>query len=157
MEYSISFDLSIVDEHFLYFKGCALICFYTFFCIFNFIATKAFNSFTNCFFPTKLISKYLKLTTQRIVSVSVVYLFFSIWFHWNHPHNQSYWIHSLSKIQGPPRTLVIGLRKITLVLNNNLILGGYNKKNLNTFSTNVPLLYPLKTSENQRFFDVFRG
>ena len=28
---------------------------------------------------------------------------------------------------------------------------------LNPFSTNVPLLYPLKTSENQRFSDVFRG
>ena len=28
---------------------------------------------------------------------------------------------------------------------------------LNSFSTNVPLLYPLKTSENWRFFDVFRG
>ena len=26
----------------------------------------------------------------------------------------------------------------------------------NSFSTNVPLLYPLKTSENLRFFDVFR-
>ena len=28
---------------------------------------------------------------------------------------------------------------------------------LNLFSTNVSLLYPLKTSENQRYFDVFRG
>ena len=27
----------------------------------------------------------------------------------------------------------------------------------NPFSTNVPLLYPLKTSENIRFSDVFRG
>ena len=27
----------------------------------------------------------------------------------------------------------------------------------NTFSTNVPSLYPLKTSENRRFSDVFRG
>ena len=27
----------------------------------------------------------------------------------------------------------------------------------NPFSTNVPLLYPLKTSENRRFFDVFWG
>ena len=27
----------------------------------------------------------------------------------------------------------------------------------NPFSTNVPLLYPLKTSENLRFSDVFRG
>ena len=27
----------------------------------------------------------------------------------------------------------------------------------NPFSTNVPLLYPLKTSENRRFFDVFSG
>ena len=25
------------------------------------------------------------------------------------------------------------------------------------FSTNVPILYPLKTSENYRFSDVFRG
>ena len=28
---------------------------------------------------------------------------------------------------------------------------------LNSFSTNVPLLYRLKTSENLRFSDVFRG
>ena len=28
---------------------------------------------------------------------------------------------------------------------------------LNPFSTKVPLLYPLKTSENRRFSDVFRG
>ena len=28
---------------------------------------------------------------------------------------------------------------------------------VNPFSTNVPLLYPLKTSENFRFSDVFRG
>ena len=28
---------------------------------------------------------------------------------------------------------------------------------INLFSTNVPLLYPLKASENWRFFDVFRG
>ena len=27
----------------------------------------------------------------------------------------------------------------------------------NPFSTNVPLLYPLKTSKNRRFSDVFRG
>ena len=27
----------------------------------------------------------------------------------------------------------------------------------NPFSTNVPLLYPLKTSENRRFSDAFRG
>ena len=33
-----------------------------------------------------------------------------------------------------------------------------NKKNiLNTFSTNAPLLYPLKTPENLQFSDVFRG
>ena len=25
------------------------------------------------------------------------------------------------------------------------------------FNTNAPFLYPLKTSENQRFCDVFRG
>ena len=28
---------------------------------------------------------------------------------------------------------------------------------VNPFSTNVPLLYSLKTSENLRFSDVFRG
>ena len=28
---------------------------------------------------------------------------------------------------------------------------------VNPFSTNVPFLYPLKTSENRRFSDVFRG
>ena len=28
---------------------------------------------------------------------------------------------------------------------------------LDPFSTNVPLLYPLKTSVNQRFSDVFRS
>ena len=28
---------------------------------------------------------------------------------------------------------------------------------LNPFSTNVPRLYPLKTSENRRFSDIFRG
>ena len=28
---------------------------------------------------------------------------------------------------------------------------------INLFSTNVSLLYPLKTSENPRFSDVFRG
>ena len=28
---------------------------------------------------------------------------------------------------------------------------------LNLFSTNVPLLYPLKTSENRMFSDIFRG
>ena len=27
----------------------------------------------------------------------------------------------------------------------------------NPFSTNVPLLYPLKVSENHRFSDAFRG
>ena len=27
----------------------------------------------------------------------------------------------------------------------------------NSFHANVPFLYPLKTSENQRFSDVFRG
>ena len=30
------------------------------------------------------------------------------------------------------------------------------KTNINPFTTNVPLLYPLKT-ENLRFSDVFRG
>ena len=33
----------------------------------------------------------------------------------------------------------------------------FHKKAINPFSTNVPLLYPLKTSENLRFSDVFRG
>ena len=28
---------------------------------------------------------------------------------------------------------------------------------INPFHTNVPFLYPLKTSENLWFFDVFRG
>lgn len=28
---------------------------------------------------------------------------------------------------------------------------------INPFSVNVPLLYPVKTSENPRVFDVFRG
>ena len=28
---------------------------------------------------------------------------------------------------------------------------------LNPFYPNVPSLHPLKTSENQRFFDIFRG
>ena len=32
-----------------------------------------------------------------------------------------------------------------------------NIKRINPFSTNVPLLYPLKTTENLRFSDVFRG
>ena len=30
-------------------------------------------------------------------------------------------------------------------------------QNFNPFSSNVPLLYPLKTSENLRFSDIFRG
>ena len=34
---------------------------------------------------------------------------------------------------------------------------GDRSLNINPFSTNVPLLYPLKTSENWRFPDVFRG
>ena len=28
---------------------------------------------------------------------------------------------------------------------------------LNPFPVNVPILYPLKTPENQKFFGVFRG
>ena len=32
-----------------------------------------------------------------------------------------------------------------------------SSSNINPFSTKVPLLYPLKTSENRRFLDVFRG
>ena len=31
------------------------------------------------------------------------------------------------------------------------------KINLKPFQANVPYLYPVKTSENQRFSDVFRG
>ena len=31
------------------------------------------------------------------------------------------------------------------------------KNNIKPFSTNVPLLYPLETSQNLRFSDVFRG
>ena len=34
---------------------------------------------------------------------------------------------------------------------------GDRSLNINPFSTNVPLLYALKTSENWRFPDVFRG
>ena len=30
-------------------------------------------------------------------------------------------------------------------------------QNFNPFSSNAPLLYPLKTSENLRFSDIFRG
>ena len=33
----------------------------------------------------------------------------------------------------------------------------YDKYFLNPFQANVPFLYPLKTPENQMFFDVFRG
>ena len=32
-----------------------------------------------------------------------------------------------------------------------------SSSNINPLSTKVPLLYPLKTSENRRFLDVFRG
>ena len=32
-----------------------------------------------------------------------------------------------------------------------------SNSNINPFSTKVPLLYPLKTFENRRFSDVFRG
>ena len=32
-----------------------------------------------------------------------------------------------------------------------------SNSNINPFSTKVPLLYHLKTFENRRFFDVFRG
>ena len=31
------------------------------------------------------------------------------------------------------------------------------KSNFNPFLANIPILYPLKTPENQRFFGVFRG
>ena len=43
--------------------------------------------------------------------------------------------------------------KITPLLVNNISL----KSCLNPFSTNVLVLNPLKTSENRKFFDVFRG
>ena len=33
----------------------------------------------------------------------------------------------------------------------------YVQFHFNLFSTNIPLLYPLKTSENVRFSDFFRG
>ena len=36
-------------------------------------------------------------------------------------------------------------------------LGTQNHCGINLFSTNVPLLYPLKTSENRRLSDVFKG
>ena len=36
-----------------------------------------------------------------------------------------------------------------------LILDEFER--INQFSTNAPLLYPPKTSENRRFSDVFRG
>ena len=32
-----------------------------------------------------------------------------------------------------------------------------NSREFNPFLTNVPILYPLKTPENQRFSGVFRG
>ena len=31
------------------------------------------------------------------------------------------------------------------------------QQNFKTFSANIPLLYPLKLSENRRFSDVFKG
>ena len=40
---------------------------------------------------------------------------------------------------------------------NNNLWSFFEIINLNPFSTNVPLLYSLKTSENLRFSDVFRG
>ena len=33
----------------------------------------------------------------------------------------------------------------------------FDTKSINPLEANVPFLYPLKTSENQRFSDVFRG
>ena len=33
----------------------------------------------------------------------------------------------------------------------------YNSEKINPFLANAPILYPLKTPENQRFSDVFRG
>ena len=42
---------------------------------------------------------------------------------------------------------------LTVSLNNDLI----NLTLFNPFLANVPILYPLKTLENQRFFAIFRG
>ena len=43
-------------------------------------------------------------------------------------------------------------------LGNCYIVEFFNAKYwINPYSTNVSLLYPLKTSENLRFFDVFSG
>ena len=33
----------------------------------------------------------------------------------------------------------------------------YNSEKINPFLANAPILYPLKTPENERFSDVFRG
>ena len=35
--------------------------------------------------------------------------------------------------------------------------GGIGTKRFNSFHVNVPFLYPLKTPENRRFSDIFRG
>ena len=43
-----------------------------------------------------------------------------------------------------------------VIRNNNLDVYD-NQVNLNPFPANVPYLYPLKTSENQRVSDIFRG
>ena len=46
-----------------------------------------------------------------------------------------------------------------LILNNFGVTSFVNHftKKINLFQANVPFLYPLKTSENRRFSDVFRG
>ena len=48
---------------------------------------------------------------------------------------------------------------MNLPCNNGRIQGIFllSKNAFNPFSKNVPLLYPLKTSENEKFSDVFRG
>ena len=51
------------------------------------------------------------------------------------------------------------IHKYTASFNKKVYFGNVikHKWNLNSFSTNIPFLHPLKTSENLRFSDVFRG
>ena len=46
---------------------------------------------------------------------------------------------------------------LTKMRSQNILQNAVLWNRLNPFSTNVPLLYPLKTSENLWFSDVFRG
>ena len=64
--------------------------------------------------------------------------------------------HNLSKLVFPFLNINFTRDKSEFFMEVNL---GLLNKGLyfNTFSTNVPLLYTLKTSENPRFSDVFRG